>query len=242
MRYLKKQVLNRRAPADDRLAVDVFNGVIMNTTNNLLLPKGTSSQYPTTPLTGMIRYNTTADQFEGYQNGTWRAFRFKEATQITQQSLGNIDGFTYFYGPLSPTPPSVVQSGTTWSGANIFVIVENVIQIFNTNYAIAQNPTASMPTTLQANAGSSTLTVANTSTIPTGSIVTGSPYLQSNTVATVTSATTISLSKVILGGNIPSSTTVTFTAPTGYYLNFTSDPYYSGLTGKPITVLHGFDK
>lgn len=142
MRYLRKQVLNRRAPFDDRLAVDITSGVVMNTPNNMLMPKGIQSQRPVTPLTGMMRYNTTTDEVEVYQgtSATWRAIRYKEATQITIQTLGVGDNVETVFGPLSPTPPTIVQSGTTWSGANILVIVENVIQIFNTNYTISVNP------------------------------------------------------------------------------------------------------
>jgi hypothetical protein len=34
----------------------------------------------------------------------------------------------------------VIESGATWGGQNLIVLVENVIQTFNTNYTIVQNP------------------------------------------------------------------------------------------------------
>ena len=43
--------------------------------------------------------------------------------------------------PLNPIPPAVVQSGATWGGQNLIVIVGNVFQVFNTNYTIT-NPGA----------------------------------------------------------------------------------------------------
>jgi len=144
MRYLRQQVLNRRTPHDQRLTVDMSHGVIMNTPNNLLLPKGTTEERPVSPLNGMIRYNITTSELEVYQVNNWRALRFKESTHITQQNLGAGDSDNVFFGPLNPAPPTTVQSGTTWGGQNLLVIVENVIQLSNINYTIVQNP--SVPT------------------------------------------------------------------------------------------------
>ena len=144
MRYLRKQVLNRRAPWDQRLSVDINNAVVMTTTNNLTLPSGTTAQRPVLPVNGMMRYNTdivTGGELEVYQAGTWRSLRFKESNQITQQSLGAGDGTNLYFGPLSPAPPTTVQSNTTWGGQNVLVIVENVLQLSTTNYTIVQNPT-----------------------------------------------------------------------------------------------------
>lgn len=171
MRYLRTQVINRRAPFDTRLNVDVTDSIIMNTTNHLLLPKGTggyrpsdSTGRPVDPVVGMMRYNTDTNEVEVYQGradntettATWRSLRFKESVPIIQQDLGfgTLGGETFF-GPLNPAPPTKVDSniawasngvgnadtpGDLWTGANLIVLVENVIQIFNINYTIAQNP------------------------------------------------------------------------------------------------------
>lgn len=149
MRFLKTLSLNRRAIHDDRLAVDTANGVIMNTPNNLLMPKGDTDNRPASPSTGMIRYNTTNDEVEVYQgiggSATWRSLRFKESTGITQQTLGTGDAIETIFGPLNPAPPSVVQSGETWGGQNLIVVVENVIQLHTTNYVIVQDPAGKDP-------------------------------------------------------------------------------------------------
>ena len=44
-------------------------------TGALLISKGTTAQQPGTPVTGMIRYNTTSNEFEGYSGGTpsWKS-------------------------------------------------------------------------------------------------------------------------------------------------------------------------
>jgi hypothetical protein len=144
MRFLKTLSLNRRAIYDDRLAVDTANGVVMNTPNNLLMPKGATGDRPTAPITGMIRYNTSTNEVEVYQgiggSATWRSLRFKESTEITQQTLGVGDAIENAFGPLNPAPPAIVESGATWGGQNLIVIIENVIQLHTTNYTIIQDP------------------------------------------------------------------------------------------------------
>ena len=253
MRYLRQQVLNRRAPSDQRLYVDMTDSVVMNTSNNALMPRGTTSQRPVAPVNGMVRYNTTTEEVEVYQGSSskWRAIKYKEISPIVQQSLGVIDGLTYFYGPLnSMYDPTNLSSNVPTSGGiavgeykgqNILVFVENVFQIYNTNYTITHNPTATLTTTVQADNGTTILTFASTATIPSGSVVSG-PHIQPGTTATVISDTEVSLLLPIDGGNIVIGSSITFTATPGYYLNFTSDTEYLGLVTKPITVLLGFDQ
>lgn len=249
MRFLKRQTINRRQLKDTTVYSDTSGAnVYVNPINagSLVLPSGTTGQLPGTGVNGMMRYNTTTNEVQVYQNSSWRSLRFKEATKIVLQNLGYIDGYSYFYGPLNASynPSNVSSNNDNFNGQNIIVLLSNVMQIYNTNYTITQNPVATKAITVQANSGANTLTVSSTATIPTGSTVTGSGFLQSATIATVTNATTITLSKTISGGNIPINTVLTFTAPVGYYLNFTSDPVYSGLgfNTTPINVLLGFDQ
>lgn len=123
----------------------------MNQPFNLTIPKGTSVQRSVDNITyanGMIRYNTTTNEFEGYQAGAWRSFRFKEPGNIVFQNLGTGNAVETTFGPLSPNPFSTVdmQSGGTWNSTqmayNLVVIVENVYQIGNTNFTVVQNPVA----------------------------------------------------------------------------------------------------
>lgn len=247
MRFLKRQTINRRQLRDTTVYSDAAGAnVYVNPRNSgsLVLPSGTDAQIPGSPVNGMMRYNADHNEVQVYQGTAWRSLRFKEATKIIQQDLGQIDGYSYFYGPLNASynPLNVSSNNNNYDGQNIFVLIENVMQIFNTNYVVTLNPTAGVNLTAQANNGTTTLTFASTTAIPKGSVVTGSPYLQSNTIATVTDSHTITLSKTISGGNIPNGTPITFTAPAGYYLNFTSDGVFFSLAGKVITVLHGFDQ
>jgi hypothetical protein len=123
----------------------------MGTTNNLMLPSGATTDRPVTPVNGMIRYNTTLNEVELYQSSKWRSLKFKEASPIVQQNLGAGDANTVYFGPLNsaynPTnissnvPLSGGQGVGEYNGQNIFVVVENVLQLYNTNYTIEQNPT-----------------------------------------------------------------------------------------------------
>jgi len=44
-------------------------------TTYLALPKGTTAQRPTSPVSGMIRENTTLNKLEFYNGTEWRALK-----------------------------------------------------------------------------------------------------------------------------------------------------------------------
>jgi len=48
--------------------------VIFESNTAIALPAGTTAQRPDTPTNGMIRYNSTNNLFEGYENGSWIRF------------------------------------------------------------------------------------------------------------------------------------------------------------------------
>lgn len=160
MRFLRRQTLNRRAVYDNTLYVDTNGSVIMDSRTALKLPNGfgddtmpaggfgdADNERPVVPQNGMMRYNETTLDIEVYQGSTWRALRYRESGTITQQTLGVGDGDTVYFGPLSPSPYAVTaQRGYSWTGANLLVIVENVIQLHTTNYLVEQNPTFSAET------------------------------------------------------------------------------------------------
>ena len=151
MRFLKTLTLNRRAIYDDRLAVRTDNSVIMNATNNLLIPKGTTADRPASPVNGMIRYNTDLNspygEFEMYQGSSWRVVRFKEPNAVVLQDLGTGNDVDTIFGPLNPDPFTyTAQAGVTWDATqiakNLIVIVETVFQVAGANFDIVQNPTS----------------------------------------------------------------------------------------------------
>ncbi len=177
MRFLKASTLSRKNVKDDTLAVDIDKQILMDSNNVLLMPKGATSNRPgevgaatASPVNGHIRYNTTTNEVEVYQNSAWRNIRFKEASSITQQTVGTGDDTETVFGPLSPTPSATQQA------QNYIVLIENVIQLSTTNYTLEQ-----------------------------------------------------SVSGSLTGPNAPYAN--------GYYIKFSS----AVPTGKPVTVLHGFD-
>ena len=70
-----------------------------------LLPRGTSSQRVSVPTTGMLRYNTQTEVFEGYTNTGWNAFSVTGG--VTSFSAGTT-GFT----PTTATTGAVTLAGT----------------------------------------------------------------------------------------------------------------------------------
>lgn len=144
MRLMKAQNTNSRTIYGNGVQYDINGQVVFESTNTILVPKGTEAQRPTTPNNGHLRYNTDDDQFEAYQNGAWRELRFKEPNQdpgITQQNLGNGDATETVFGPLAsgdadfPVPAAA---------QNVLVFVENVFQVATTNYTLEQSSSGNL--------------------------------------------------------------------------------------------------
>jgi hypothetical protein len=186
MRYIKRQTLDRRTANNTSLYSDPARANVYVSpigAGSLVLPNGTNAQRPGTPSNGMMRYNTdavTGGQLEVYSAGRWRALRFAEQKQITQQNLGAGDGTNTFFGPLNATyyNPGNNANNATVGAQNILVIVENVIQVSAINYTITNNPTLPAETytpklSFAAVSGSTTL-YFNTSLFVTGASGNGS--------------------------------------------------------------------
>lgn len=213
MKFLKKSQLNFRNVGDQSVAVTMDSPanpdtprIVMENDNSLLIPKGPTVARPDSfnvVVDGMIRYNTTTEEFEFRQESRWRAVRFKESVGIIQQYIGDGNSDEIYFGPLHPDPyvdtngetrtvdqnkewtanGNVLTPGDIWTGANLIVLIENVFQIYQVNYTIVQNPLGT----------------------PSASFYSGAQ-----------------------------------TYPQGWYLKFDDTlpvPY-----GKPVTVLHGFDR
>lgn len=260
MRYLKQLTLNRRVANDQTLYTDGLGNVYSKppVPGAFVVPVGTSAQFTATgvtPTVGMMRYTTdagTAGELQVFQGGAygsggqWRSIRFKESSSVTQQNLGVGDGANQYFGPLNPAPPTAqyTQSGSTWGGQNIIVVVENVIQLNNTNYTVVTGPTipqeiyvgtlssqalsgaltlyfnSSLVTTSAS--GSGTVTVTGFITGTTLTVTSGSGILNGMTLSGGSGGNTITSGTVVQQTNTavftasigPSSTTMTVTAVT----------------------------
>ena len=270
MRLLKAQNTNLRTINGRGVQFDVDDQVFMESTNVMRVPKGTTAQRPTTPENGHLRYNTTDEVFELYENGAWRNVRSAEPFRpgITQQNIGTGDAVEKIFGPLVsgdalfPVPAAA---------QNVLVFVENVFQISTTNYTLVQNPA-------KTNTIASIISVGSTTVIQTstdhgyaatdlvqilelnaaGDAVENlnngdSSSPTSHSIVSIPAANRIEVAVDTTGGNalnypaapnnalaiIKRASSIDGQAyADGYYLEFTSAPDL----GKPITVLHNFDK
>lgn len=140
MRLIKAQTTNLRNIYGKGIRYDINDQVIADSAVGMLIPKGVTADRPQFPEDGYVRYNTQINEFEFYQDGSWRKVRFKEPNQnpgIVQQNLGLGDAFETLFGPLNSNDPDYP---VPVAGQNILVFVENVFQIHNTNYTLVQNP------------------------------------------------------------------------------------------------------
>lgn len=145
MRLLKAQNTNLRSINGKGIKYDINDQIIIDSTNVMLVPKGTTAEGPASPINGHVRYNTTTDQLEAYQNGTWRNVKFKEPNQdpgIVVQNLGSGDDTETVFGELNSGD---INFPVPAAAQNILVFVENVYQLPVTNYNIRQ--TAQVNTT-----------------------------------------------------------------------------------------------
>jgi hypothetical protein len=250
MRLIKAQNTNLRNIYGNGIKFDINDQVIFDTTNSILVPKGTTAQRPTSPVNGHLRFNTTDSRFEIYENSKWDGLR--------------VDGTDKIFGPLAsgdafyPVPAAA---------QNVLVLVENVFQISGTNYTLVQNPGAVNTITSIVSTGAST--VIQTATAH-GYTVNDLIYVTevestiddavenlntddssspgSHTILSIPSTTRIEIAVDTAGGNtanyVGSSGEIykagSSTGPylPGWYIQFTSAPDLD----KPITVLHNFDK
>lgn len=223
MRLLKAQNTNLRNIYGKGVKYDTDDQVILDSTNAVFVPKGTTAQRPTNPQNGHIRYNTTDDRFEAYEGGQWDGIKSAAPSTyapVTQQNLGNGDATITLFGPLNSGDPFYPVPA---AAVNVLVLVENVFQISTTNYTLVQNP-SSTGTGQEITAGSFTNGIEYIITDPgdTDFTLIGSADSVQGTVFTATGA----------GSGTGKA------RPTGYYLEFSSAPDL----GKPVTAIHNFDK
>lgn len=225
MRLLKAQNTNLRNIYGKGVKYDIDDQVILDSNNVVLVPKGTTAQRPANPTNGHLRYNTTLNELEVYQESAWRSVRYKEPNNdpgIVQQNLGNGDATITLFGPLDSQDPNTDYTAPA-AAQNVLVLVENVFQISTTNYTLVQNP-------------SSTLTGQE---VITTNIQAGTEYIITDPGDS--DFTTIGAADNLQGTVFTATGATTGTGlvrPTGYYLEFTSAPDLD----KPVTVLHNFDK
>ena len=107
-------------------ATQTVNSIVaFNATNSILLPAGSLGQRPSTGVTGMLRFNTTNNYLEVFDNANWIAVASENFTVITDQQ---------FNGTGSQTVFTLTGNATT---AGTIVSINGVQQIPVTAYAVA---------------------------------------------------------------------------------------------------------
>ena len=142
MRYLKRQSTNSRLIAGRGVVYDQYEQLIIPGTGAILVPKGDTASRPNPAEVGQLRYNTDTRSFEYYEgvpNGgnAWKQARFREPVTVTKQNLGNGDDIEVNFGPLNANDVDFYYPAAP---EQVLVMVENVLQIPDTNYSIVQQP------------------------------------------------------------------------------------------------------
>lgn len=228
MRLLKAQNTNLRNIYGKGVKYDVNDQIIMDSTNTVLIPKGTTAERPSSPINGHIRYNTDDDRFEIFQQTAWYGIRIaapSTSSPIHQQNLGNGDGVITLFGPLDSQDTDPLYTAPA-AAQNVLVLVENVFQISTTNYTLVQNP-SSTGTGQEVESGNFVISTEYIITATGSTDFVSEHGAADNNPGTVFTAAS---------AGTPDATGLA--RPTGYYLEFTSAPDLA----KPVTAIHNFDK
>lgn len=160
--------IDQSAAGDNTLSVDYLNnkvgiGMYSNsprvsldlgyTTDALILPTGNnSSQRPGTPVLGMVRYNSTDNYFEGYDNTGWISISGKPP-------ISDINGSNnYYYLPFVSTTTGTLNTIYADSGGPMYT------SSYLTTPNLSVNSNATVGGTLLVNGNATvygTLTVVN---------------------------------------------------------------------------------
>jgi hypothetical protein len=149
-----------------------------NSTGYLQLPKGTTGQQPGSPATGMVRYNTTTNLFEGYSGASpaWSSL----SGIVVNNDITSVAS----YYPLFAQVTSGVTNQTYISNPNFLFNPSNgelsALELYAINSIHAANLNITTAYTLPANVsafsiGPVTISGSGSITVPTGS--TGTWYI-----------------------------------------------------------------
>jgi hypothetical protein len=107
-------------------ATQTTNAVVaFNATYSVLMPVGKVAQRPATGVTGMLRFNTTADALEVYDNSQWTTVGVPSFTVIADEQF-NGDGSTVAY-----------TLGSTQTTASCIVSINGIVQIPTIAYSVS---------------------------------------------------------------------------------------------------------
>ena len=228
--------------------IDVTNGTggsnpIFGISNNptlpgnsaVLIPRGNTSQRISVPTTGMVRYNTQTEVFEGYTNTGWNSFSVTGG--VTSFSAGTT-GFT----PTTATTGAVtlggilnVTNGGTGVGTLTGYVYGNGTSVMTASTTIPTTALSGTITNAQlANSaitiGSTSVSLGGTITALTGTSISGSTNTLTNigNTSLTNSSLTVGTTNIALGATsltLGGLTTVTVTQDPVSALQLTTKQY-----------------
>jgi hypothetical protein len=98
----------------------------VGTTDSILVPVGTSSERPVTPVTGMVRFNTSVDALEFYDSEQWTIAGAEFTVIVADEFIGDNSTVTF----------TLSEDSTT---ATTLVAINGVLQIPVTAYSVSGN-------------------------------------------------------------------------------------------------------
>lgn len=200
----------------------IASDAILPGTGAMTVPKGTDAQKPGGS-TGMFRYNTTLNVFEGYTTAGWGAFALTGGvTTFSGGSTGLL--------PSSPTVGAVTLSGTlnvasggTGAGSLTGYVKGSGTSAFTASATIPTTDLSGQITNAQLQnssitIGSTAVSLGGTITTFTGTSISGS----TNTLSNIGNASLTNSSITINGNNVSLGGSTTVTASTTNALTFTN--------------------
>jgi fibronectin-binding autotransporter adhesin len=183
-------------------ATQTTNAIVaFNSTNSILAPVGNTAQRPATGVTGMLRFNTTNNAVEVYDNSAWVSVGVPVFTVIADQQF-NGDGTTVNF-----------TLGSTQTTNSCIVSINGVVQIPTLAYAVAGTDPTCVLTFTEAPAVGDVIDVRQITTTTTVTSIANQSgnavVAASDTAAQVNVTGDLSVSGTILGGNL-NSTAITF--------------------------------
>jgi hypothetical protein len=118
-------------PADNTVLMGNVTNLVtdsvltLNATNSFVVPVGTTGQRPVVPYTGMVRFNTSTNQMEVYNNSEWASVGATSYTVISDEQFAG-DGSTV-----------VFTLSTAQTTSSCIVSINGVVQIPTLAYAVS---------------------------------------------------------------------------------------------------------
>jgi len=179
-------------------ATQTTNAIVaFNSTNSILAPVGNTAQRPATGVTGMIRFNTTNNAVEVYDNSAWVSVGVPVFTVIADQQF-NGDGVNVAF-----------TLSSTQTTNSCIVSINGVVQIPTLAYAVAGTDPTCVLTFTEAPAVGDLIDVrqiTTTTSVTSISNQSGNAVVAASAIAAQVNVTgDLSVSGSILGGNINST-------------------------------------